>query len=119
MTTAYPETNAEVIEKALYCLKHGETESVENWLGLLRERLKGRAPAQAAEPVAIGEYDLSTSAGGRGYIAEFFAKRLRNHHYRRYIEERLAADFACTLARYLSEHDTAQKPPATSPSAEG
>lgn len=38
-TTAYPETNAEVIEKALYCLKHGETESVENWLGLLQERL--------------------------------------------------------------------------------
>ena len=39
MTTLYPETNAEVIDKALYCLKHGETESVENWLDLLRERL--------------------------------------------------------------------------------
>jgi len=48
MTTAYPETNAEVIEKALYCLKHGETESVENWIDLLRERLttdKSRADA--------------------------------------------------------------------------
>ncbi|MBR8073512.1 hypothetical protein KDX14_28700 [Burkholderia cenocepacia] len=44
--TAYIETNAEVIEKALYCLKHGETESVENWLGLLSERL-GSQPAAA------------------------------------------------------------------------
>lgn len=35
----YSETNAEAIEKALYCLKHGELESVENWLGLLRERI--------------------------------------------------------------------------------
>lgn len=51
-TNAYPETNAEVIEKAMYCLKHGETESVENWLDLLRERLsnkKSPAPELASE----------------------------------------------------------------------
>lgn len=47
-TNNYTETNAEVIEKALYCLQHGELESVENWLDLLRERLttdKSRADA--------------------------------------------------------------------------
>ncbi|MCA8461309.1 hypothetical protein LGN14_16075 [Burkholderia multivorans] len=45
--TAYPETNAEVIEKALYCLKHGEVESVENWLALLNERLTDKSRADA------------------------------------------------------------------------
>ncbi|KVQ88422.1 hypothetical protein WK94_26620 [Burkholderia ubonensis] len=43
------------------------------------------------------------------YIAEFFAKRLRRHDFGRYIAERLAADFACALAQYLSEHDAASR----------
>ncbi len=43
----YTETNAEVIEKALHCLKHGELESVENWLGLLLERLTENSLADA------------------------------------------------------------------------
>ncbi|MFC4706095.1 hypothetical protein ACFPAA_20960, partial [Paraburkholderia caffeinitolerans] len=55
----------------------------------------------------IGEHDLKTSDGGRGYIAEFFAKRLRRHDFQRYIKQRLAADFACVLAKHLSERDTA------------
>ncbi|MGU7882139.1 hypothetical protein ACV22Y_19975 [Burkholderia sp. AW50-3] len=46
---AYPETNLEVIEKAQYCLKHGETESVENWLELLHERLGAMAAATPAD----------------------------------------------------------------------
>ncbi|KWI50301.1 hypothetical protein WT72_24330 [Burkholderia pseudomultivorans] len=46
---AYPETNLEVIEKAQYCLKHGETESVENWLELLHERLGAMAAAAPAD----------------------------------------------------------------------
>ncbi|UIY60039.1 hypothetical protein [Burkholderia cepacia] len=73
--------------------------------------------AMAAEAVAIGDYDLNTSTGGRGYIAEFFAKRVRNHHYRRYIEERLAADFACALAQYLRDREAASQPaqPSTIP----
>ncbi|WP_196786292.1 hypothetical protein [Burkholderia vietnamiensis] len=68
------------------------------------------APEQAAEAMAISDHDLSTSAGGRGYIAEFFAKRLRRHDFGRYIHERLAADFACALAQYLRDRDAAPQP---------
>ncbi|KWF29878.1 hypothetical protein [Burkholderia pseudomultivorans] len=72
------------------------------------------APAEAREP--IGTHDLSTSAGGRAYVAEFFAKRLRRHDFGSYIAERLAADFACALAAYLRDHERtpadAHKPPA-------
>ncbi|MBP0714862.1 hypothetical protein ABXK61_16275 [Burkholderia sola] len=70
------------------------------------------ADAQAVEAVAISGHDLSTSAGGRGYIAEFFATRLRRHDFDRYINERLAADFACALAQYLRDQDAA---PASAP----
>ncbi|MDN7729199.1 hypothetical protein QZM48_04155 [Burkholderia orbicola] len=67
MTTAYPETNAEVIEKALYCLKHGEMESVENWLDLLRERLttdKSRADALTdAQIIDIAEKHHASHPG--------------------------------------------------------
>lgn len=52
---------------------------------------------QTAEP----EFDLSTSAGGRGYIANLFKTVLKRHDYRQYINERLAGDFACTLAQHL------------------
>jgi hypothetical protein len=65
-------------------------------------------PARAT----IGHHDLSTTAGGRGYIAEFFAKRLHRHDFGRYVAERLAADFACVLAQYLSEHDAGPSQPA-------
>ncbi|KWI69646.1 hypothetical protein [Burkholderia ubonensis] len=65
------------------------------------------APADAGEP--IGQHDLRTSAGGRAYIAEFFVKRLRRHDFGSYIAEWLAADFACALAQYLSEHDAASR----------
>ena len=60
---------------------------------------------------SIGAHDLSTSEGGRGYIAEYFAKRLRRHDFERYCKERLAADFACVLAQHLSdrEAESAQK----------
>ncbi|TPQ37136.1 hypothetical protein C2U71_25660 [Burkholderia ubonensis] len=69
-----------------------------------------RSPAMAEEAVAISDHDLSTSAGGRGYIAEFFAKRLRRHDFGRYIHERLAADFACALAQYLRDRDAIPQP---------
>ncbi|NTX45177.1 hypothetical protein HT749_17380 [Burkholderia cepacia] len=60
----YPETNAEVIEKALYCLKHGATESVENWLDLLRTRLsngKSPAPELASEAADSGAHPARES----------------------------------------------------------
>ncbi|MFQ3458689.1 hypothetical protein PMN64_35975 [Bradyrhizobium sp. UFLA01-814] len=66
-----------------------------------------RSSATATEALTISGHDLSTSAGGRGYIAEFFEKRLRRHDFGRYIAERLAADFACALAAYLHDLDSA------------
>ncbi|VWD12898.1 hypothetical protein BLA18628_03331 [Burkholderia aenigmatica] len=65
-----------------------------------------RTVVAGAVPQPIGMHDVTTSAGGRSYIAEFFAKRLFRHDFGRYINERLAADFACALAKYLMEHDT-------------
>lgn len=53
-----------------------------------------------ATPVA--RYDLSTSEGGRRYIADFFATELRRHDFARYINTHLAADFACALAQHLA-----------------
>ena len=53
-----------------------------------------------ATPVA--RYDLSTSEGARRYIADFFATELRRHDFARYINARLAADFACALAQHLA-----------------
>jgi len=48
-------------------------------------------------------FDLDTPDGGRRYIAELFKTVLRRHDYRQYINERLAGDFACTLAQHLEE----------------
>jgi hypothetical protein len=75
-----------------------------NAMFLLDEYERVNTTPQADAAPIIGQHDISTSTGGRAYIAEFFAKRLRRHDFQRYIEERLAADFACALAGYLSEH---------------
>jgi hypothetical protein len=48
-------------------------------------------------------HELGTSAGGRAYLAEYFATQLRRHDFARYIENTLAADFACALAQHLSK----------------
>jgi hypothetical protein len=48
-------------------------------------------------------FDLSTPDGGRGYIAHLFKTELRRHDYRQYIAERLAGDFACTLAQHFED----------------
>lgn len=61
--------------------------------------------ARAGAPKAIEGYDLKTSTGGRGYLVEYFATRLRRHDFQRFIEERLAADFACVLAQHLKKRD--------------
>lgn len=57
-------------------------------------------PAGAQEP--IGAHDLRTSKGGRGYVAEYVIKQLGRHDFTRYINEALAADFACALAKHLA-----------------
>lgn len=57
--------------------------------------------ATFAEP--IGNHDVSTTEGGRAYIAEYFEKRLLRRDFGQYIGEGLAADFACALAKHLQE----------------
>ena len=48
-------------------------------------------------------FNLNTPDGGRGYIAHLFKTVLRRHDYRQYIAERLAGDFACTLAQHFED----------------
>lgn len=48
-------------------------------------------------------FDLNTPDGGRGYIAHLFKTALKRHDYRQYINERLAGDFACTLAQHFED----------------
>jgi len=48
------------------------------------------------------KFDLNTSAGGRGFIANLFVTVLRRHDFTTYIKERLAADFACTLSKFVA-----------------
>jgi hypothetical protein len=54
------------------------------------------------------KFDLNTPDGGRGYIANLFKTMLKRHDYRQYINERLAGDFACTLAQHF-ERITAER----------
>lgn len=54
------------------------------------------------KPADLG-FDLNTPDGGRGYIAHLFKTVLKRHDYRQYINERLAGDFACTLAQHLED----------------
>lgn len=51
---------------------------------------------------SVARYELSTSEGGRRYVADFFARELRRHDFARYITTTLAADFACALAQHLA-----------------
>lgn len=53
-------------------------------------------------------FDLNTPDGGRGYIDHLFKTVIKRHDYRQYIAERLAGDFACTLAQHF-ERLTAER----------
>lgn len=55
------------------------------------------------------EHKLNTSAGGRGYIADYFKTQLKRHDFTTYINERLAADFACVLAQHLEAEAAARR----------
>lgn len=65
------------------------------------------------------DHDLGTSAGGRAYVAEYFATQLRRHDFARYIENTLAADFACALAQHLSKLRAAVVTPSARDAREG
>ncbi|MEN2431133.1 hypothetical protein [Comamonas sp. F1-6] len=56
-------------------------------------------PAQAVE---MPDFDLRTSKGGREFVAWYFANVLQRYDYENYITNKLAADFACDLAKALS-----------------
>lgn len=67
--------------------------------------LAASAPVAPTRQMLAPEFDLSTSAGGRGYVAWYFEHCLLphgRHDFRSYINGALAADFACALARHLS-----------------
>ena len=69
---------------------------------------EGTMPAAPAQPVAPA-FDVRTTAGGRGYVAWFFSSVMRRYDFHDYINNVLAADFACALAKWLS---TAPQPAA-------
>ncbi len=60
----------------------------------------------------VTSHNLDTSEGARAYVAEFFASQLRRHDFRAYITTRLAADFACALAKHLAASQPAGQQPA-------
>ena len=47
------------------------------------------------------KFNLSTSEGGRGYLAELFKNQLKRNDFTRYITERLAGNFACAMSQYI------------------
>lgn len=49
----------------------------------------------------MNEYELKTSADGRDFVKKLFAEHIGTHTYARYIDELLAADFACALGAWL------------------
>lgn len=63
-------------------------------------------PAQQ-EPVAP-QFDIKTSAGGRGFVEWYFSRVLKRHDFTDYIRTVLAADFACALAKGMSASPPAQ-----------
>lgn len=59
---------------------------------------------KAQEPVVDRDLQkFNTPCAGRAYVAEWFKTVLRRHDYRDYIADRLAGDFACTLANALCQ----------------
>lgn len=67
-------------------------------------------------------HNLDTSEGARAYVAQFFANELRRHDFRTYITTRLAADFACALAKHLARQPSPTDtgiPTSPSPAGQG
>jgi hypothetical protein len=52
---------------------------------------------------AVPKLEFNTPDAGRTYIDKLFETVLRRHDYRQYINERLAGDFACTLAQHFED----------------
>lgn len=67
---------------------------------------------EVAETPASDWALIKTSEAGRKYVADFFCNTLQRHDFTRYINERLAADFACVLANALRGIQAARAKPA-------
>jgi len=52
---------------------------------------------------AVPKLEFNSPDAGRTYIAKLFDTVLRRHYFCQYISERLAGDFACTLAQHFEE----------------
>lgn len=72
------------------------------------EPLRKVAAVQQGVQAVTKEFDASTSKGGRGYVAWHFSNVIGRHDFQSYIENTLAADFACALAKWLATHPTRQ-----------
>lgn len=58
-------------------------------------------PTENKPTTSPPSFNLNCADGGRGYIAYYFGTVLKRYDYTRYINERLAGDFACTLAQHF------------------
>ena len=75
-----------------------------HYSGVLSEAVQESAAVtgKTARPIAP-EFNLKTSAGGRGYVSWYFSNIMQRHDFGNYITKTLAADFACSLASWLRD----------------
>lgn len=66
-----------------------------------KEIIEDAEPPTAAAQVVLPEFDLRTSYGARSAVAWYFTNVLQRHDFTKYINNTLAADFACALAPSL------------------
>ncbi|EMT5435822.1 hypothetical protein WMR10_001371 [Stenotrophomonas maltophilia] len=60
-----------------------------------------RGPLTQLEALPPKDFDINTSEGGRRFVARYFAAEMLRPDFADYIATRLAADFACALAKHL------------------
>ncbi|MBL5978399.1 hypothetical protein JAO85_14005 [Comamonas sp. NyZ500] len=75
-----------------------------HYSGVLSEAVHESAAVtgETTRPIAP-EFNLKTSAGGRGYVSWYFSNIMQRHDFGNYITKTLAADFACALASWLRD----------------
>ena len=74
------------------------------------------APIQSQEGLRPAlQFDLTTSDGGRGFVAWYFSTIIKRQDFANYIASHLAADFACALAAHLRAALSAPIPPQEAP----
>lgn len=92
--------------------------SLKNSIESKLRALLATATGLPAQQVEMPDFDLRTSKGGRGFVAWYFANVLQRYDYENYITNKLAADFACDLAKALSSTLAAPQAQADARAAE-